>query len=439
MATVYLAFKDEPSGRSGPFALKVIREELAQSSDFASMFADEAKVSAGMRHPNVVRVEESGVVDGRLFLAMEVLRGHSVWQIWQACRERGLRLRYDLAAWIFARAADGLHHAHEQRGPDGTSLDLVHRDVNQSNLFVTYDGDVKVIDFGLAKAANRVSQTAAGVVKGKLSYLAPEQVTGSKLDRRADVFALGVALWEVTVDRRLFKGRDDIDTLLRVNECRVPDATAIVDDYPARLWAIVSKCLQKDPSDRYPTAQTLATDLDLFVRECGTGIGRDSVAEIMEVLFAKERERTEEWFRKSEVAEEPLAPLRREQTALLMHNMPSLPPPPKVDLWLGEPPKGFVARAEAALAPSGAHEAAPSGAPAAALAPSGAPAPGAAPTPSVPPERVRASDSGRPSSGPPARGTRRFFLDPLQVGVLVVTGLVLVLLAIFVVRLLRSS
>ena len=307
MATVYLAFKDEPSGRSGPFALKVIREELAQSSDFASMFADEAKVSAGMRHPNVVRVEESGVVDGRLFLAMEVLRGHSVWQIWQACRERGLRLRYDLAAWIFARAADGLHHAHEQRGPDGTSLDLVHRDVNQSNLFVTYDGDVKVIDFGLAKAANRVSQTAAGVVKGKLSYLAPEQVTGSKLDRRADVFALGVALWEVTVDRRLFKGRDDIDTLLRVNECRVPDATAIVDDYPARLWAIVSKCLQKDPSDRYPTAQTLATDLDLFVRECGTGIGRDSVAEIMEVLFAKERERTEEWFRKSEVADEPLA------------------------------------------------------------------------------------------------------------------------------------
>ena len=262
-------------------------------------------------------------------------------------------------------------------------------------------------------------------------------MTGSKLDRRADVFALGVALWEVTVDRRLFKGRDDIDTLLRVNECRVPDATAIVDDYPARLWAIVSKCLQKDPSDRYPTAQTLATDLDLFVRECGTGIGRDSVAEIMEVLFATERERTEEWFRKSEVAEAPLAPLRREQTALLMHNMPSLPPPPKVDLWLGEPPKGFVARAEGALAPAGGHEPAPAAQ--AAPAPSAAPAPAAAPTASVPPERVRASDSGRPSSGPPARGTRRFFLDPLQVGVLVVTALVLVLLAIFVVRLLRSS
>jgi eukaryotic-like serine/threonine-protein kinase len=418
MASVFLAFKDDGAGgKRGPFALKVIREEFAQSAEFATMFADEAKVSTGMRHPNVVRVEESGAVDGRLFLAMEVLRGQSVWQMWQACRERGLRLRYDLAAWIFARAADGLHHAHETRADDGTPLDLVHRDVNQSNLFVTYEGDVKVIDFGLAKAANRVSQTAAGVVKGKLSYLAPEQVSGAKLDRRADLFALGVALWEITVDRRLFKGRDDIDTLLRVNQCHVPDATTLVEGYPPALWAIVSKCLQKDPRDRYPTAQTLATDLDLFVRETGSGVGRDSVAEIMNVLFEAERRRADEWYQKSSAEASPLPPLRQETTALLMQNMPSLPPPPNVDLWLSAPPPGFTGRAQPASERGGAD----------------------VPVLDSPP-RDRESLTPSPNSSAHVKtGPRRVSLGRFQLAVIVAGLVVLALVTIFVIRLLRSS
>jgi len=418
MASVFLAFKDDGAGgKRGPFALKVIREEFAQSQEFATMFADEAKVSTGMRHPNVVRVEESGAVDGRLFLAMEVLRGQSVWQMWQACRERGLRLRYDLAAWIFARAADGLHHAHETRADDGTPLDLVHRDVNQSNLFVTYEGDVKVIDFGLAKAANRVSQTAAGVVKGKLSYLAPEQVSGAKLDRRADIFALGVALWEITVDRRLFKGRDDIDTLLRVNQCHVPDATTLVEGYPPALWAIVSKCLQKDPRDRYPTAQTLATDLDLFVRETGSGVGRDSVAEIMNVLFEAERRRADEWYQKSSAEASPLPPLRQETTALLMQNMPSLPPPPNEDLWLSAPPPGFTGRAQPASERVGAD----------------------VPTLDSP-RRERESLAPSPNSSAPAKAApRRVSLGHFQLAVIVAGLVVLALATIFVIRLLRSS
>ncbi|MBK6459987.1 MAG: protein kinase [Myxococcales bacterium] len=361
MANVYLAHREGPDGRLLPVALKVIREEFALNPEFAHMFADEARVATKMLHPNVVRVEESGAVDGRLFLAMEVLSGQSLWKVWQSCRERGLRLRYDLAAWIAARAADGLHHAHELRGDDGSSLDLVHRDVNQSNLFVTYEGDVKVIDFGLAKAANRVSQTAAGVLKGKLSYLAPEQVTGAKLDRRADIFALGVALWEVTVDRRLFKGRDDIDTLMRVNRCEVPDATTLVDGYPPRLWAIVSKCLAREREHRYGSAQALATDLDVFVRDCGQGVGRDSVAEVMQVLFAAEQQHAVDWFDRTNRASRASAPppLQTEDTSLLMQNMPSLPPPPKVDLWLAAPPPGFSGPALPASERSGASSSYP--------------------------------------------------------------------------------
>ncbi len=353
MATVFLAYRDEPSGPpSGPWALKVIREEYAQNSQFSTMFADEAKLATRMRHHNVVRVEESGQVAGRLFLSMEVLVGQSFWQVWQACRERGVRIRYDLAAWIGARAADGLHHAHELRGDDGLPLRVVHRDINQSNIFITYDGDVKVIDFGLAKAANRVSQTAAGVVKGKLSYLAPEQTTGGVLDCRADIFALGVTLWEVTVDRRLFKGRDDVDTLLRVHQCHVPDATELVEGYPPELWRIVKRCLAKDREARYPTAHALATDLDVFTRSEGQGIGRDSVAEVMRNLFPGERERQERWFASANKPSLAIAPLRTEATALLMKNMPSIPPPPKVDLWLATAPPVFAPRAQPASRPT---------------------------------------------------------------------------------------
>lgn len=445
MATVYLAFKEGPNHQKiGPFALKVIREEFAQSYEFATMFADEAKVSTEMRHPNVVRVEESGAIDGRLFLAMEVLRGQSVWQMWQACRERGLRLRYDLAAWIFARAADGLHHAHETHAEDGTPLDLVHRDVNQSNLFVTYEGDVKVIDFGLAKAANRVSQTAAGVVKGKLSYLAPEQVSGSKLDRRADIFALGVALWEITVDRRLFKGRDDIDTLLRVNQCHVPDATALVDGYPPALWAIVSKCLQKDPRDRYATAQTLATDLDLFVRESGGGVGRDSVSEIMSVLFEGERRLADEWYQKSTAEATILPPLRPEPTALLMQNMPSLPPPPKVDLWLAAPPPGFTGRAQPASDRMSADMSAPQAPSRNGPAHSSEDGAGNLENPGRNEPSSRAEGRSldqHPTDSPrrlPSR-PRRFPLGKFQLVVIGASIVVLALATIFVIRLLRSS
>jgi serine/threonine protein kinase len=288
MAAVYLARKVGEGAGPEVAAIKMIRGELARSAEFLTMFMDEARIVARLRHPNVVRTFELGRQGSRLYLVMEVLFGQSLHAVWEACRARKVRLRYDVIAWIAARAADGLHHAHELRDDVGQPLDVVHRDLNASNVVVTYDGEVKVIDFGLAKAAHRASKTAAGVVKGKVAYMSPEQAVGRPVDRRTDVFALGILVWELGCDRRLFKGSDDIDTLRRVDAAQVPDATRVVSDFPPELWRIAHRALAREPDRRYPTAAAMAHDLDAFVHGSAAAT---TLAAIMGALFGPERER----------------------------------------------------------------------------------------------------------------------------------------------------
>lgn len=306
MATVYLGRLAGPAGFERVVALKVIRDEYALNPDFVDMFLDEAKIVARLSHPNIVQVHELGVEGNRLFIAMELLFGQSLWQVWEACRERRARLRYDLVAWLGARVAEGLHHAHELT--DGaTKLEVIHRDVNPSNIFVTYDGQPKVIDFGLAKAANRVSKTAAGVVKGKLPYMSPEQALGGRIDRRTDIFALGTTLWELTVDRRLFKRADDLSTLKAVHEATVPDPRTLVVGYPEPLWRVLSRALQKDREARYPMALEMARDLDACSRIEGRVVSSATMAEVMVALFAYESERQARWLAEASAAGPPTA------------------------------------------------------------------------------------------------------------------------------------
>jgi serine/threonine protein kinase len=235
MATVNVAITREGADAGRVVAVKMIREEFARSAEFAAMFLDEARIVGGLRHPNVLRYDELGREGGRAFIAMELLYGQSLWSVWEACRARRVRLRYPMIAWIGARVASGLHYAHEATDPASRPLDVVHRDVNPTNVFVTYEGEVKVIDFGLAKAKNRASRTAAGVIKGKVAYMSPEQAVGGVLDRRSDLFALGTMLWELASDRRLFKHADEVETLRRVNAAAVPDPTALIDGFPPAL------------------------------------------------------------------------------------------------------------------------------------------------------------------------------------------------------------
>jgi serine/threonine-protein kinase len=306
MAAVYVARRDDGE----VVAIKMIREEFARSADFLTMLLDEATIVSRLRHPNIVRYHELGRDDaGHAFIVMELLFGQSLWSVWEACRARGVRLRYDMIAWLGARVADGLHYAHELVGEDGRAADIVHRDVNATNIFLTYDGGVKVIDFGLAKAANRASKTAAGVIKGKVAYMSPEQAIGAPVDRRTDIFALGTTLWELSCDRRLFKHSDEVETLRRVHAADVPDPPRVVDGYPPELARIVRRALARDRDHRYPTAGALAADLDAFA---GSGVNTGVVADVLRELFTQDRARQAAWVAEASAPEraQPLEPLK---------------------------------------------------------------------------------------------------------------------------------
>jgi serine/threonine protein kinase len=296
MAEVHVARRIDGPRAGEVVAIKTIREEFARNKEFVTMFTDEAKIVSRLDHPNIIRYHELGADGDQLFLAMELLFGQSLWSLWEACRARGVRLRYPMIAWIGARAAEGLHYAHELADERGAPLQIIHRDVNATNIFVTYDGDVKVIDFGLAKATNRASKTAAGVIKGKVAYMSPEQAMGAAIDRRTDVFALGTTLWELACDRRLFKRTDDVETLRRVHAAEVPDPTRLVEGFPPALWRVLGRALAREPAERYPTAAELALDLDaLFPRGTRDASGAQPVATVMRELFGDDRARQATW------------------------------------------------------------------------------------------------------------------------------------------------
>jgi eukaryotic-like serine/threonine-protein kinase len=258
MATLYLAKRKGAAGFARPVALKVIHPHLAEKGEFSTMFVDEANISARINHPNVVHVEELGQIrkTGTLFLAMEYVEGRSVAELVRALAKMKRRMSPEVAVSIAAQVAAGLHAAHEVTGDDGTPLDVVHRDVTPHNVLVSFEGHVKVIDFGIAKSSQRLqSTTREGVFKGKVRFMSPEQAWAKPVDRRSDVFSLGIVLWELLTLKKLFDGPDDVYILHQLREPMVEAPSKAGAACSPALDAVVLRALSASPDARPPTAQ----------------------------------------------------------------------------------------------------------------------------------------------------------------------------------------
>ncbi len=289
MATVYLARIAAQNAFEKWVAVKVIHPHMATDRGYVRMFLDEARLAARMDHPNLCHVFDFGDDHGAYYLAMEYLHGETLSAVLRhAIRERPLPIAFGVR--IVADAARGLHAAHELRGADGAPAGVVHRDVSPQNIFVLYDGVAKVVDFGIARSDERTTEkTRTGVVKGKLAYMAPEQLVGAPLDRRVDVFALGIVLWECTLGRRLFQRPNDAETMFAVVRAEIPSPASIAPNYPPMLERIVMRALAADPTQRYQTAGELARDLERFVAHSGTHAGPEDLADFMGTLFAERK------------------------------------------------------------------------------------------------------------------------------------------------------
>jgi eukaryotic-like serine/threonine-protein kinase len=287
MADVNLAVVSGVGGAQKLVVLKTMRSEHASDPEFKSMFLDEGRIASRLSHPNVVHTYEVGEIAGKIFIAMEHLDGQAYSAILARAGKGGLPL--PLAVRILADALAGLHYAHELTDFDGTPFELVHRDVSPQNIFVTYQGHTKLLDFGIAKGGNWGNRTRTGVIKGKLGYMAPEQVSGHPLDRRADVFAVGVMLWELLAQTRLVSRRDeDIVVVTRRVEGSERGIRSAAPLAPEALLSICERAMALNPADRYASALELQEDLERYLAT-QTNCDARAVSTFLETLFREDR------------------------------------------------------------------------------------------------------------------------------------------------------
>lgn len=266
-------------------ALKTAIEEMAGDEQFERMLLDEARIAASIVHPNVCAIREVGAERGMPYLVMDWMDAGTLLDLLSACPNR--RIDCHLAARILSDAAAGLHAAHELTGEDGTLLNVVHRDVSPQNVLLSSAGHVKVADFGVAKARGQLhAPTETGEVKGKLSYMAPEQLTSKTFDRRADIFALGCCLYEATTGERPFHGGDALETMYKLLETTCAPPSAIVEDYPKELERIVLRALEKDPELRFQTADEVRIALEGFLARSGRLVTDRDVSVLVRAALA---------------------------------------------------------------------------------------------------------------------------------------------------------
>jgi serine/threonine protein kinase len=285
MAEVFLARQRGEEGFERLVAIKRILPQVAEDDDFVRMFVDEAKIAVQLSHPNIAQIYDLGREGDTFFIAQEYVHGRDMGAVVDRQVQAATPLPIPFVLYVATKVCEALAHAHEAHGAGGRPLNLIHRDVSPSNVLVSFEGGVKVIDFGLAKAAGRLVTTQAGVVKGKLAYLSSEQARGLEIDSRSDLFSLGVCMFEWLTGQRLFARRNDIETVMAVQKAAVPPLRAIRGDVPPVLQQIVLHALAPDPDRRFQSAQEMHDALLSFAYDTRLTMKRKAVGEYVRALF----------------------------------------------------------------------------------------------------------------------------------------------------------
>ena len=288
MAAVFLALVQGGDGRGRMVAGKLLRSDISNLEELVPMFMDEAKLSVTLKHPNITRTYEFGRVRGYHFIVMEFVPGQDLRSVLDRLKVHGGLVSQRAAATIMADVCEGLHYAHTAQDPMGQPIRIVHRDVSPQNILIGYDGKVRLIDFGIAKATSHVSQTQVGVLKGKYAYMSPEQVLGEKVGAASDVFSSGVVLFELLTGRRLFTGNSDFSILERIRYAEVLPPTVVMPSVHPEIERVVLKSLARRPEDRFETAKQMADALRLACEQLEKDQSTENRAAWMQQLFGAE-------------------------------------------------------------------------------------------------------------------------------------------------------
>ena len=320
MAEVYLARQVSPAGYQKLVVIKRVRPHLASDEDFVGMFVNEARLASMINHPNVVQIfdlgdeprpqSQGGGQDW--FLAMEYLDGRDMLQVGRACRAHNKAVPFDVTARIIADACAGLEHAHGLKSPDGKSLELVHRDMSPENVLITFEGQVKVVDFGIAKASDNLVKTQAGQIKGKLGYVAPEAILGKTVDARADVFAIGATLYLFLSGRPAFTGTNPMEIFERSLKPPTPPRE-VNPRVPETLDAICMKALAQDREKRYRSAGEVRVALEAYLQSTGRPLGPVQLSQFMRILFPPDKDPVRQRIDKL-LADAPAVEVKRSPT-----------------------------------------------------------------------------------------------------------------------------